>query len=402
MSESVHSEISTDKPLVSVVMPCLNEEAGLGICIDKIKKVFEREKIDGEIVVSDNGSTDRSVEIAEKAGVRVCHQPLRGYGNAYLKGFAEARGKYFIMVDADDTYDFNLIPDFLKQLIDEKKEFVTGSRYLGGGQAQIPFLHRVFGNPLLTAILNVFFSTKYTDVYCGYRAFSRETYELIKPVSPGMEFNLELAINARLTNISVAEIPIVLAPRLGESKLHTLKDGWRSLRFMVLYSPNHVFLLPGVSMLLIGAAVHLLTLSNIWHIGDVRVEEEVAILGTIFSVLGVEVLSLWLHAKTYSFSRRFEKENTFLLGFYGLFTLEMGLILGSVMTLGGIVIVGATFAAWLRHEVLFGGNPAWMPFAATLIVVGVMTCFSSLFISAMSITRSIEPRSLLKKEPSAR
>ncbi len=402
MPESEHTDISIDQPLVSVVMPCLNEEAGLGICIEKIKKVYERENINGEIVVSDNGSTDRSVEIAESMGVRVCHQPLRGYGNAYLKGFSEARGKYFIMVDADDTYDFNLIPDFLKQLIDEKKEFVTGSRYLGGGQAQIPFLHRVFGNPLLTFILNIFFDTKYTDVYCGYRAFSRETYELIKPVSPGMEFNLELAINARLTEISVAEIPIVLAPRLGESKLHTLKDGWRSLRFMVLYSPNHIFLGPGISMVVLGMAVHALTLLNLIHIGDVRVEEQIAIVGTIFSVLGVEVLSLWLHAKTYSFSRRFEKENTFLLGFYGLFTLEMGLILGSVMTFGGLVILAIIFAAWLRQEVLFGGNPAWMPFAATLIMIGTMTCFSSLFISAMSITRSIEPRSLLKKEPDAR
>jgi len=402
VAESEHTDTTNHTPLVSVVMPCLNEEAGLGICIEKIKRVFERENIDGEIVVSDNGSTDRSVEIAESMGVRVCHQPLRGYGNAYLKGFAEARGKYFIMVDADDTYDFDLIPEFLKQLIDEKKEFVTGSRYLGGGHAHIKFLHRVFGNPLLTAILNMFFHTEYTDVYCGYRAFSRETYALIRPVSPGMEFNLELAINARLTNISVAEIPIVLAPRLGESKLHTLKDGWRSLRFMLLYSPNHVFLLPGVSMLVVGMAVHAMTLMNLWHFGDIRVEEELAIVGTIFSVIGVEVLSLWLHAKTYSFGRRFEKENTFLLSFYRLFTLEMGLILGSVMTLSGIVIVGGIFAAWLRHEVLFGGNPAWMPFAATLIMVGTMTCFSSLFISAMSITRSFEPRPLWVQGPTTK
>jgi glycosyltransferase involved in cell wall biosynthesis len=389
---------TTDKPLLSVVMPCLNEEKALGICIEKIKTVFEREKINGEIVVADNGSTDRSVEIAQSMGVHLCHQPARGYGMAYQKGFAEALGDYFIMVDADDTYDFNLIPKFLEELIDKKKEFVTGSRYLEGGHGHIKFLHRIIGNPLLTMILNMFFDTKYTDVYCGYRGFSREIYEKIKPVSPGMEFNLELAINAKLANLSISEIPIVLAPRIGESKLHTLRDGWRSLRFMILYSPNHVFLVPGITMLTLGALVHGVTLLNLWHIGNIRLEEEAAVIGTIFSVLGVEVVSLWLHAKTYSWSRRFDKENSFLLNFYGLFTLETGLILGVSMTLAGLVIIGITFAAWLKQEMAFGGNPAWIPFAATLVMVGVMTCFSSLFISAMSITRTIEPRSLVPKE----
>lgn len=372
-------------------MPCLNEEEGLGICIEKIKAVFEREKINGEIVVSDNGSTDRSVEIAQSMGVTLCHQPLRGYGNAYLKGFAEASGRYFIMVDADDTYDFNLIPQFLHELIDKKKQFVTGSRYLEGGHGHIKFLHRIIGNPLLTMILNIFFNTKYTDVYCGYRGFSRETYELIKPVSPGMEFNLELAINARLANLSISEIPIVLAPRIGESKLHTLRDGWRSLRFMILYSPNHVFLVPGITMLVIGALVHGVTLLNIWRFGNIRMEEEVAVIGTIFSVLGVEVVSLWLHAKTYSWSRRFEKENVFLGGFYGLFNLETGLVLGVAMVIAGLIIIGGTLIAWMQGQEMFGGNPAWVPFAATLIMIGAMTCFTSLFISAMSITRSIEP-----------
>ncbi|MBX3073483.1 glycosyltransferase [Candidatus Obscuribacterales bacterium] len=395
---AVQSETTSAKPLLSVVMPCLNEEEALPICIEKLKTVFEREKINAEIVVSDNGSTDRSVEIAQSMGVHLVHQPMRGYGNAYLKGFEEALGDYLIMVDADDTYDFNLIPKFLEELIDKKKEFVTGSRYLEGGHGHIKFLHRIIGNPLLTAILNFFFDTKYTDVYCGYRGFSRQTYELIKPVSPGMEFNLELAINAKLANISISEIPIVLAPRIGDSKLHTLRDGWRSLRFMILYSPNHIFLVPGITMLALGAIAHVVTLLGILNVGDAQVQSELAVLGTIFSVLGVEVVSLWLHAKTYSWSRRFDKENEFLLNFYGLFNLEMGLIMGVAMTLAGWVIIGITLAAYMHHEVAFGGNPAWVPFAATLIMVGAMTCFSSLFISAMSITRSIEPRSILPKK----
>lgn len=369
-------------------MPCLNEEEAIGVCIEKIKAVYERSNIDGEIVVCDNGSTDRSVEIAESMGVRVCHQSLRGYGRAYQKGFSEARGKYLIMADADDTYDFNLIPDFLQKLVDEKYDFVTGSRYLHGGHEQIKFLHRVFGNPLLTFILNVFFGCKYTDVYCGYRGFSRQAYDRISPVSPGMEFNLELAINAKLAELRISEIPIVLAPRIGESKLNTFHDGWRSLRLMLLYSPNHLFLIPGSLMLLAGMAVHAATLLYPLQISPVELGQQIAVLGTIFSVLGVQVLSLWLHAKTYSWSRRFEKQNTFLLSFYGRFNLEVGLISGLALVGCGVALVGIAVYTWLGHETFMSANPAWIPFAATLTMVGVMTCFTSLFISAMSITHS--------------
>ncbi|HVE16059.1 MAG TPA: glycosyltransferase family 2 protein, partial [Chthoniobacterales bacterium] len=163
----------TDTPLVSVVMPCLNEEAAIGACIEKIQRTFAAAGISGEIVVCDNGSTDASVAIAERMGARVVHQPRRGYGNAYLKGFAEARGEYLVMGDADDTYDFSLIPQFLDALQNKGDDFVTGSRYLAGGDKHVTGLHRFVGNPALTAILNFLFSTRYTDVYCGFRGFSR-------------------------------------------------------------------------------------------------------------------------------------------------------------------------------------------------------------------------------------
>ena len=204
-------------PEVSVVMPCLNEEEAIGACIEKIRRTFDQAGLDGEIVVCDNGSSDRSVAIAQSLGARVVHQPERGYGNAYLKGFDEARGQYLVMGDADDTYDFTLIPRFLDALRVDGNAFVTGSRYLGGGHGNITFLHRWFGNPALTRILNALFGTRYTDVYCGFRAFSREAYDRIRPVSPGMEFNLELAINAGLAGLKTAEIPIVLGERKGES-----------------------------------------------------------------------------------------------------------------------------------------------------------------------------------------
>jgi glycosyltransferase involved in cell wall biosynthesis len=373
-------------PLVSVVMPVLNEEEAIGPCIEKIRATFASAGIDGEIVVCDNGSTDDSVAIAERMGARVVHQPLRGYGNAYLKGFASASGRYLVMGDADDTYDFTMIPQFVAAL-DGGQQFVTGSRYLGGGDAQITALHRYFGNPALTRILNLLFGTRYTDVYCGFRAFSRETYDTIRPVSPGMEFNLELAINAGLAGLRVHEIPIVLAPRKGESKLRTFRDGWRSLRMMLLYSPNKLFLAPGATLLVLGLAIHLAVLLGIVRFGGRPAAGVTAVFATIFSVVGFEILSLGLHAKTYSWSRRFDRDNRALAAFYGHFTLETGLLLGAGLIAGGGAILVAIIVEWLRSDLLPLPHPEWVSFAATLVIIGCSTLFSSLFISAMSISR---------------
>jgi glycosyltransferase involved in cell wall biosynthesis len=376
----------SETPLVSVVMPVLNEEEALGPCIEKIRATFASAGLDGEIVVCDNGSTDGSVAIAERMGARVVHQPVRGYGNAYLKGFASARGRYLVMGDADDTYDFTMIPRFVGAL-EAGHQFVTGSRYLGGGDAHITALHRYFGNPALTRILNVLFGTRYTDVYCGFRAFSRETYDAIRPVSPGMEFNLELAINAGLAGLRVHEIPIVLAPRKGESKLRTFRDGWRSLRMMLLYSPNKLFLWPGATLLVLGLVIHLAVLLGLVRFGGRPAAGVTAVFATIFSVVGFEILSLGLHAKTYSWSRRFDRDNRALAAFYSRFRLETGLLLGAGLIAGGGAILVAIIVEWLRSDLLPLPHPEWVSFAATLVILGCSTLFSSLFISAMSISR---------------
>jgi glycosyltransferase involved in cell wall biosynthesis len=374
-------------PLVSVVMPCLNEEAAIGPCIEKIQRTFDAAAIDGEIVVCDNGSTDASVAIAERMGARVVHQPVRGYGNAYLKGFASARGRYLVMGDADDTYDFTMIPQFVRALDTERYEFVTGSRYLAGGDANITALHRYFGNPALTRILNLLFGTRYTDVYCGFRAFPRAAYETIRPVSPGMEFNLELAINAGLAGLRTKEIPIVLAPRKGESKLRTFRDGWRSLRMMLLYSPNWLFLAPGATLLALGLLIHLAVLLGLVRFGGRPAGGVTAVFATIFSVVGFEILSLGLHAKTYSWSRRFDRDNRALAAFYGHFKLETGLLLGGALVACGGAILVANLVEWLRSDLLPLPRPEWISFAATLVILGSSTLFSSLFISAMSMSR---------------
>jgi glycosyltransferase involved in cell wall biosynthesis len=380
------------EPLVSVVMPCLNEEEAIGPCIEKIQATFARAGIDGEIVVCDNGSTDASVSIAERMGARVVHQPVRGYGNAYLKGFASARGRYLIMGDADDTYDFTMIPQFLSPLTDGQCDFVTGSRYLNGGDAHITALHRYFGNPALTRILNLLFGTRYTDVYCGYRAFSRTAYDVIRPVSPGMEFNLELAINAGLAGLRIREIPIVLGARKGESKLRTFRDGWRSLRMMLLYSPNKLFFVPGTILLTLGLLIHLAVLLGLVRFGGRPAAGVTAVFATIFSVVGFEIVSLGLHAKTYSWSRRFDPNNRALGAFYRHFKLEGGLLLGGTLIFVGSGILVAIVAQWLRSELLPLPHPEWASFAATLVILGFSTLFSSLFISAMSMGRPEDTR----------
>jgi glycosyltransferase involved in cell wall biosynthesis len=384
------SDTGSLDPVVSVVMPCLNEEEAIGACIEKIQRTFAEAGLHGEVVVCDNGSTDRSVAIAEQMGARVVHQPRQGYGNAYLKGFESARGSYLVMGDADDTYDFTMIPQFLEALREDGNDFVTGSRYLGGGDRHITALHRWFGNPALTRILNTLFGTRYTDVYCGFRAFSRETYERIRPVSPGMEFNLELAINAGLAKLKTAEIPIVLAPRKGESKLRTFRDGWRSLRMMLLYSPNQLFFVPGMSLLVLGLLIHVAVLLGLVQFGGRPAGGVTAVFGTIFSVVGFEILSLGLHAKTYSWSRRFDRDNRLLTGFYRRFKLEGGLLLGAGMVGAGAAILAAIVVEWVRSDLLPLPHPEWVSFAATLIILGSSTIFSSLFISAMSMTRPEE------------
>ncbi|MBW4554983.1 MAG: glycosyltransferase family 2 protein [Trichormus sp. ATA11-4-KO1] len=378
----------SDIPLVSVVMPCLNEEAAIGICIEKIQNTFNQADIDGEIIVCDNGSTDKSVEIAESMGVQVVHQSLRGYGNAYLKGFNGARGKYFIMGDADDTYDFHLIPKFLDALINENYDFVTGSRFLGKkGLENNPLLHRLIGNPIITGILNGLFGTKYTDVYCGFRAFTREAYELIEPISPGMEFNLELAINAGLAKLKIKEIPIQLAPRKGESKLRTVRDGWRSLRMMLLYAPNKLFIYPGMFLLTLGMLIHFAVLAELLKYEGRPLGVVTGIFATIFSVVGFEILSLGLHAKTYSWSRRFDKDNFLLRKFYKFFNLEAGLFIGTSMIISGSLILLYLTLQWLRSNLLPLPHPEWFTFAATIVIIGFEIDFSSLFISAMSMKK---------------
>ncbi len=364
------------EPAVSVVIPCLNERETIGACVRKARAAFAELGIEGEVVVSDNGSTDGSDEIACREGARVVRATARGYGSAYLVGFREARGRVFVMGDADDTYDFSRLGDFLAY-IDEGYEFVNGSRLKGKIMpGSMPWLHRYFGNPLLSGLINALFHTGFSDAYCGMRAFTREAYERVRPRSTGMEFALEMLINAAKAGLRCTELPIVYHERLGESKLHSLKDGWRSLRFMLLYSPTHLFLLPGLSGLLLGLSVMLVMLFTTPVIAGHSLGPHTMLLGAMLTILGVQVLAIGLLARTYSLAERFETEDRLVAGFYRRFKLETGLLLGAIIGAAGLLVYLALLVQWWRSGFgpLFEERPAIAALAAVVVGAQIISC----------------------------
>lgn len=220
-------------PRISVVMPCLNEEKSIGICIKKINVVFTEKNISGEIIVSDNGSGDSSMEIAEKLGAKIVVQPVRGYGAAYIKGLNQAKGEYIIMADSDNTYDFFEMPKFI-QALELGSDFVMGSRF--GGEMEngsMKPLHKYIGNPLLNFCFNFLYGTNLSDTHCGYRAFTKKAYKKLKLSQKGMEFALEMIVNASKNNLKISEVPVNYYRRQSPSKLDSFKDGFSHMAFMI-------------------------------------------------------------------------------------------------------------------------------------------------------------------------
>ena len=253
---------------VSVAMPCLNEEMTLGTCIEKVQQTLKALGIKGEIIVADNGSTDGSVEIAESLGAKVVHQPIRGYGAAYLAGIAAAQGKYIIIGDSDDTYDFTDLERFIEPLRNGY-DLVMGSRFKGEIlPGAMSWSHRYIGNPILSGILRWFFKTNISDSHCGMRGFTREAYERMALQTTGMEFASEMVVKAVQEDLKIHEVPITYYPREGESKLNSFRDAWRHLRFMLLLSPTYLFVLPGSLLFVLGLLVLLVMLPGPVQIGN--------------------------------------------------------------------------------------------------------------------------------------
>src|SRR4051794_3948911 len=251
---ALESPAEERKPLVSVVIPCLNEAGNIVQCVSNALRVLDAPRIDGEVVVVDNGSDDGSAALAEAAGAMVVHEPRRGYGRAYLAGFAAARGDYIVMIDADLTYDFEEIPRFVAKL-GAGADLVMGNRMDNIQPGAMPWLNRYIGNPVLSGFLKMLYRTPVRDAHCGMRALRRDALPRLDLRSDGMEFASEMVIRASKAALDVREFPIALHPRGGESKLNPFSDGWRHVRLMLLYNPNFLFLLPGFALAVVGAAI---------------------------------------------------------------------------------------------------------------------------------------------------
>jgi glycosyltransferase involved in cell wall biosynthesis len=371
--------------VVSVVMPCLNEEETIGSCVQKALEGIRRTGLPGEVIVADNGSTDRSTEIAGELGARVIHQPERGYGNAYRAGFEAARGKYIVMGDSDDTYDFTEIKSFVDKLR-EGNDYVLGSRFSGQIlPGAMPWLHRYVGNPVLTGILNFMFGLKSSDAHSGYRAFTKEAYRRMRLQTTGMEFASEIVINAARANLKVAEVPITYYPRGGESKLRSFRDGWRHLRFMLLYSPDHLFVIPGLVLFVVGLFGMLWLLSGPKIISGHFVDYHFMFIASLLTIVGFQVLLTGFFAKAYAFTHRFAPDDLMIQRFYRYFSLEEWLIAGFVVFLVGFGIDTAIFVQWADQgfKNLFAVREALL--ALTLMVIGLQLIFSSFLLSILNI-----------------
>jgi glycosyltransferase involved in cell wall biosynthesis len=382
---AVSKDLEGQEIVVSVVMPCLNEEETLGACIVKAFEGIRKSGLPGEVIISDNGSTDRSVEIAIELGARVVHAPSRGYGNAYRAGFEAARGKYIIMGDSDDTYDFTEIDKFVEKLR-EGNEYVLGSRFAGTIlPGAMPWLHQYIGNPVLTGILNFMFRLKSSDAHSGFRAFTKEAYTRMRLQTTGMEFASELVINAARAKLKVAEVPIIYYPRGGESKMRSFRDGWRHLRFMLMYSPDHLFLVPGAFIFLIGLVGMLFLLPGPQDIGGHIVDYHFMFLFSALTLVGFQVLLTGFYAKAYAFTHRFAPDDRMIQLFYRYFSLEEWLIAGFVLFLVGLGIDIAIVFQWAAngYKNLFAVREALL--ALTLTVIGLQIVFSGFLLSILNI-----------------
>ena len=373
---------------LSIVMPCLNEEDTLGICIQKAKDTVAKLNLDAEIIVADNGSTDGSVAIARKLGARVVLEPNRGYGNAYRKGFRAATGKYIIMGDSDDSYDWTEIGRFLQPLR-EGYDLVMGTRLKGAiDPGAMPFLHRYLGIPVLTGVLNLLFRAGISDAHCGMRAFTRDAYQRMHLRTAGMEFASEMVIKAAKAKLRMTEIPITLHKdkRLRSPHLRTWRDGWRHLRFMLMYSPTWLFMIPGMVTLILGLAILVILFPGSIRIAGREIDVHTMVLGGLLTTLGVQILSTGLFARVYSYERHFDRDDKLLRGLARYFNLERGVILGLVVLVIGLVLDVTVAREWIQSG--FGPLDALRRaiLGSTLLAVGTQIIFSSFFLSMLEVT----------------
>ena len=371
-------------PLVSVVIPCLNEEENVERCVRDAIAALQSGGLDGEVIVVDNDSDDRSAELAAAAGARVVVERRRGYGSAYRAGFAAARGTYIVMADADLTYDFHEIPSFVARL-DAGAQLVMGNRMGNIKPGAMPWHHRYIGNPVLTGLLNLFFRTGVRDAHCGMRALRRDVLDTLDLRTTGMEFASEMVIRASKQHLAIAEVDIEYHPRGGESKLSSFRDGWRHLRFLLVHSPTYLFIVPGTLLAALGAFVSITVLAHIDILGR-SWDLHALIGGALFTIIGTQVLALGLCAHAYGTYFMGETDAWFD-AMRARFRLEHGLALGGAITIAGFVTALVIVIHWIDRG--FGplGQQQLAVVAFELLIVGLQIFFSSFLLSILGLRR---------------
>jgi len=374
---------------ISVVIPCLNEEAAVGAVVDEARQAIEAIDGGGEVIVVDNGSTDRSAEIAAAHGAQVVHEPERGYGRAYLTGLAQARGEYVVMGDADGTYPLRELGKFVDSL-EQGSDLVLGSRFNGKIHAgAMPWSHRWIGNPILTGMLNRMFGVRVSDAHCGMRAVRRSALQELDLHSKGMEFASEMVFKAFRRNLNVSEVPIDYFPRTGESKLSRFSDAWRHVRFMLLYSPSWLYFLPGSILLLLGLAGMLVLASGPVNVFGRPWQIHTMLAFVAATILGAQVVQLGLFARTYAMTHYGERD-ALLERLWPRVRLEHGLAAGGTLFGAGAGVLIWLFVEWARA----GFGPLRHEYATalgfTLVALGVQIVFGSFFIGVL--TMRADPR----------
>jgi len=378
---------------LTIVMPCLNEAETLATCIRKAFLGIQFAGITGEVVIADNGSTDGSREIATREGARVVAVPHKGYGHALRGGIEAAEGKWILMGDADDSYDFSNISAFVKML-QQGHDLVMGCRMPSGGgtvsPGAMPWKHRWIGNPVLTFIGRLFFKAPAHDFHCGMRGFTKEAYARMELRTTGMEFASEMVIKATLTGLKFAEVPITLYPdgRSRAPHLRSWRDGWRHLRFMLLFSPRWLFLFPGILVSLIGSVgLAALTLGNMIF-GRVVLDVGTMMVSSMMLLLGTQLLWLAVFTREFGVAEGLLRPNPRLRKILDVFSLEWGLVFGILMVLSGLGLLGLAFLDWQNagfQGLSYGTNLRRIIPASTLIVLGVQFLFGSFFLGVLGL-----------------
>jgi len=375
---------SAAAPCLSVLIPCLNEAGTIGECVRRCWHALSENDIAGEVIVIDNGSDDGSGRLAAAAGARTVNEPRRGYGSAYLAGFAAARGRYIVMADADLTYDFNEIPRFLGEL-EAGADVVIGNRMKNIRPGAMPWHHRYIGNPLLSGFLNLLFRTGVDDAHCGMRAVRRDVLPQLDLRTTGMEFASEMVIRAAKEKLDVRQFEIEYHPRGGESKLSSFRDGWRHLRFLLVHSPNYLFIFPGTAMATIGALIELIVVSRLGIFGR-EWDIHALIAGALLAIVGTQIVALGICAHAYGTYFMNEQDRWFDR-MRARFRLEHGLLLGAVITLAGVVVGTFILVDWITHGFGRLSEERLAVVAATLIIVGIQIFFSSFLLSILGLRR---------------